>query len=80
MSGRSGRGECVREATGVSSMFRLIRRDVTLTRILSTLDLIDLSGRRNRRGGNGTGPGCVVHDQLLEVEKKAVSFLMNLQK
>ena len=41
MAGVGGASVC--EAIGASSMFRLIRRDVSLTRMLSTLDLIDLS-------------------------------------
>ena len=35
----SGRGECVREEIGASSMLRLIHRDVVSARMLPTLDL-----------------------------------------
>ena len=56
----------MREAIGVSSRLRFIHRVVTLARMLPTLDL-----SRKKRGGNGTGPGCVVHAQLLKLQKKS---------
>jgi hypothetical protein len=61
-------GECAREAIGATSMLGLIRGAVALARMLSTLDL-----SRKQSGGNGTGPGCVKHAQLLKLQKKAVS-------
>ncbi len=43
------RSVCVREVIGVSSMLRLIRRDMILTRMLSTLDLTELGVENNVR-------------------------------
>jgi hypothetical protein len=33
-----------------------------------------------QRNGSGTGPGCVVHAQLLKLPKSGVGFPMSLQK
>ena len=61
---------CVCESLGSSSMLRLIRRDVTLVRMFPTFDSSDLDPwSRNLCGRNGTGPGCVTHDQLLKLQK-----------
>ena len=57
-------------------MFRLILRVVSSARILPTLDL---AGSKKQGDGSGSGPGCVVHAQLLK-QQQEVSFPMSLQK
>ena len=54
---------CVCETIGTTSVLRLIRRTVTLVRMLPTLDLslVLLFGVERSVTKNGTGPGCVVH-------------------
>ena len=67
---------CLCEAIGVvSSMLRLVRRVVSLTRMLSTLDLI---WEKKGTLGNGTRPGYVVCIQLLKLQKSGW-FPMSLQ-
>ena len=48
------------------TMLRLMLRIVSLTTMLPTLDL---AGSKKQHGGSGSGPGCVVHAQLLKQQK-----------
>ena len=67
---------CARESIGTSSMLMLIHWAVTWVRMFRR----EVGAKLSVISGSGTGPGCVVHDQLLKQYKSGVGFPTSLKK